>query len=148
MNLTELAAELDMNREEVVEGLIAGSSYNTVSIESGGGGEEDAPSIGDSLGDLDAGLAAPAPQHHRPAALQELALDPVAPGPGLEDRQVVEFGFDGEAGVALDEGVGLLEQRVGVFVFEGDFEFGFRGFGHSPLRWARSWARRAQPWPW
>ena len=40
---SELAAELDMDREEVVEGLVAGSSYNTLSIDSGGGGEEEEP---------------------------------------------------------------------------------------------------------
>src|SRR6202000_1083484 len=32
---SELAAELEMDREEVVEGLIAGSSYNTMSIDGG-----------------------------------------------------------------------------------------------------------------
>ena len=40
---SELAAELDMDRDEVVEGLVAGSSYNTLSIDSGGSGNEDAP---------------------------------------------------------------------------------------------------------
>jgi RNA polymerase sigma-B factor len=54
---SELAAELDMDRDEVVEGLVAGSSYNTLSIDSGGNsGNEDAPAIADTLGDLDAGL--------------------------------------------------------------------------------------------
>jgi RNA polymerase sigma-B factor len=55
---TELAAELDMDREEVVEGLVAGSSYNTLSIDSGGGGgeEEEARAIADTLGDVDTGL--------------------------------------------------------------------------------------------
>ncbi|OBH05704.1 RNA polymerase sigma factor SigF [Mycobacterium sp. E1747] len=54
---TELAAELDMDREEVVEGLVAGSSYNTLSIDSGGGSEEDeARAIADTLGDVDTGL--------------------------------------------------------------------------------------------
>lgn len=54
---TELAAELDMDREEVVEGLIAGSSYNTLSIDSGGSGsDEDAPAIVDTLGDVDLSL--------------------------------------------------------------------------------------------
>ena len=53
---SELAAELDMNREEVVEGLIAGSSYNTLSIDSGGGGDENAPAILDTLGDIDLSL--------------------------------------------------------------------------------------------
>ena len=55
-NASELADELDMTREEIVEGLIAGSSYNTLSIEGGGGGDEDAPAIADSLGDVDAAL--------------------------------------------------------------------------------------------
>ncbi len=56
---TELAGELDMDRAEIVEGLIAGSSYNTLSIDSGAGtgGDEDARAIADTLGDLDAGLA-------------------------------------------------------------------------------------------
>ncbi|WP_236735120.1 RNA polymerase sigma factor SigF [Mycolicibacterium peregrinum] len=53
---SELAEELDMDREEVIEGLVAGSSYNTLSIDSGGGGDEEAPAIVDTLGDLDDGL--------------------------------------------------------------------------------------------
>ncbi|WP_445169158.1 RNA polymerase sigma factor SigF [Mycolicibacterium sp. Dal123E01] len=54
---SELAAELDMEREEVVEGLVAGSSYNTLSIDSGGSGsDEDAPAIMDTLGDVDLSL--------------------------------------------------------------------------------------------
>ena len=35
---TELARELEMDRAEVIEGLVAGSSYNTLSIDSGGSG--------------------------------------------------------------------------------------------------------------
>jgi len=54
---SELAAELDMDREQVVEGLIAGSSYNTLSIDSGGGGgDDDAAAIVDTLGDVDLSL--------------------------------------------------------------------------------------------
>lgn len=53
---SELAEELDMDREEVIEGLVAGSSYNTLSIDSGGGGDEEAPAIVDTLGDVDTGL--------------------------------------------------------------------------------------------
>ena len=52
---TELAAELEMDRDEVIEGLVAGSSYNTLSIDSGSG-TEDAPAIADTLGDVDASL--------------------------------------------------------------------------------------------
>ncbi len=54
---TELAAELGMDRDEVVEGLVAGSSYNTLSIDSGGGSDDDeARAIADTLGDVDTGL--------------------------------------------------------------------------------------------
>lgn len=54
---SELAEELGMDRDEVVEGLVAGSSYNTLSIDSGGNsGNEDAPAIADTLGDVDLGL--------------------------------------------------------------------------------------------
>jgi RNA polymerase sigma-B factor len=53
---TELAELLGMDRAEVVEGLVAGSSYNTLSIDSGGSGSEDAPAIADTLGDVDATL--------------------------------------------------------------------------------------------
>lgn len=52
---SELAVELEMDRDEVVEGLVAGSSYNTLSIDSGGGDEE-APAIADTLGDVDLAL--------------------------------------------------------------------------------------------
>jgi RNA polymerase sigma-B factor len=53
---TELAELLGMDRAEVVEGLVAGSSYNTLSIDSGGSGNDDAPAIADTLGDVDATL--------------------------------------------------------------------------------------------
>ncbi|MCV7435274.1 RNA polymerase sigma factor SigF [Mycolicibacterium bacteremicum] len=53
---SELAAELDMDRDEVVEGLIAGSSYNTLSIDSGGSGDDEAPAIADTLGSPDDAL--------------------------------------------------------------------------------------------
>ena len=55
---TELAVELEWTAAEVVEGLVAGSSYNTLSIDSGGGSAEDddARAIADTLGDVDASL--------------------------------------------------------------------------------------------
>ena len=55
---TELARELEMDRVEVIEGLVAGSSYNTLSIDSGGSGsgDEEARAIADTLGDVDTGL--------------------------------------------------------------------------------------------
>ena len=53
---SELAEELGLDRDEVIEGLVAGSSYNTLSIDGGGGGDDDAPAIADTLGDVDTGL--------------------------------------------------------------------------------------------
>jgi RNA polymerase sigma-B factor len=54
---TELASELGMERDEVVEGLVAGSSYNTLSIDTGGGSDDDdVRAIADTLGDVDVGL--------------------------------------------------------------------------------------------
>jgi RNA polymerase sigma-B factor len=54
---SELAEELEMDRVEVVEGLVAGSSYNTLSIDSGGStGDDEVRSIADTLGDIDYGM--------------------------------------------------------------------------------------------
>jgi RNA polymerase sigma-B factor len=54
---SELAEEIGVSRAEVVEGLVAGSSYNTLSIDSTtSGGEEDVRAIADTLGTVDAGL--------------------------------------------------------------------------------------------
>ncbi|OBJ71974.1 RNA polymerase subunit sigma [Mycobacterium sp. 1274756.6] len=55
---SELAAEMEVSRGEVVEGLVAGSSYNTLSIDSGSssGGEDDVRAIADTLGSVDAGM--------------------------------------------------------------------------------------------
>lgn len=53
---SELAVELEMDRDEIVEGLVAGSSYNTLSIDGAGGGTEEAPAIADTLGDVDLNL--------------------------------------------------------------------------------------------
>ena len=54
---SELAAELDLEREEVVEALIAGSGYNTLSIDSGGiGDDDDTPPLTETLGSHDTNL--------------------------------------------------------------------------------------------
>lgn len=50
---SELAAELGMDRDEVVEGLVAGSSYSTFSIDSANGGDDDASLISERLGGAD-----------------------------------------------------------------------------------------------
>jgi RNA polymerase sigma-B factor len=54
---SELAAELELDREEIVEALIAGSGYNTLSMDSGGSsGDDDTPPLTETLGSYDANL--------------------------------------------------------------------------------------------
>jgi RNA polymerase sigma-B factor len=53
---SELAAELELDRGEVVEALIAGSGYNTLSMDSGGGGDDQTPPLTETLGSYDANL--------------------------------------------------------------------------------------------
>ena len=54
---SELATELGIDRDEVLDGLMAGSSYKTTSIDgSAGSGSEDRPSLAETLGDVDPGL--------------------------------------------------------------------------------------------
>lgn len=51
---TELADELKLDRADVVDGLIAGSCYRTLSFDApAGGGNEDAPALVDTLGQRD-----------------------------------------------------------------------------------------------
>jgi RNA polymerase sigma-B factor len=53
---SELAAELELDRAEVVEALIAGSGYNTLSMDSGGSGDDQTPPLTETLGSHDANL--------------------------------------------------------------------------------------------
>jgi RNA polymerase sigma-B factor len=53
---SELGVELELDRDEVVEALIAGSGYNTLSMDSGGGGDDDSPPLSETLGSQDTNL--------------------------------------------------------------------------------------------
>jgi RNA polymerase sigma-B factor len=55
--VTELAAELDMERSDVMEGLLAGGCYRTKSIDEPRGGEQGARTIADHLGDYDTDIS-------------------------------------------------------------------------------------------
>ena len=100
---SELAAELDMNRDEVVEGLVAGSSYNTLSIDSGGGGE-DAPAIVDTLGEADASLD----QIENREALRPL----LAALPERERTVLMLRFFEGLTQTQIAERVGVSQMHV------------------------------------
>jgi RNA polymerase sigma-B factor len=52
---SELAAELELDRDEVVEALIAGSGYSTLSMDTGGG-TDDSPPLTETLGTQDVNL--------------------------------------------------------------------------------------------
>jgi RNA polymerase sigma-B factor len=103
---SELAEELDMDRAEVIEGLVAGSSYNTLSIDSGGTGsaDDDARAIADTLGDVDAGLE----RIENREALRPL-LD------GLPERErtvlVLRF-FESMTQTQIAERVGISQMHV------------------------------------
>jgi len=54
---SELATELGIDRDEVLDGLMAGSSYKTTSIDgTAGSGSDERPSLAETLGDVDPGL--------------------------------------------------------------------------------------------
>ncbi|MGA8543692.1 MAG: RNA polymerase sigma factor SigF [Mycobacterium sp.] len=102
---SELAVELDMDRTEVIEGLVAGSSYNTLSIDSGASsGDDDARAIADTLGDVDAGLE----RIENREALRPL-LD------GLPERErtvlVLRF-FESMTQTQIAERVGISQMHV------------------------------------
>jgi RNA polymerase sigma-B factor len=101
---SELANELDMDRTEVIEGLLAGNSYNTLSIDSGGSADDDARAIVDTLGDVDAGLE----RIENREALRPL-LD------GLPERErtvlVLRF-FEAMTQTQIAERVGISQMHV------------------------------------
>lgn len=53
---SELAEHLGVNREEVVEGLIAANAYSARSIDAPVGATDDGPTIAERIGDLDANV--------------------------------------------------------------------------------------------
>ena len=100
---SELAAELEMNRDEVIEGLVAGSSYNTLSIDSGGGGE-DAPAIADTLGGADVSLD---------QIENREALRPLLAALPERDRTVLMLRFfEGLTQTQIAERVGVSQMHV------------------------------------
>ncbi len=100
---SELAAALDMDRQEVVEGLVAGSSYNTLSID-GVGGSGDAPAILETLGDIDLSLV----QIENREALRPL----LAALPDRERRVLLLRFFESLTQTQIAERVGISQMHV------------------------------------
>jgi len=104
--LSELAHELEMDRAEVIEGLVAGSSYNTLSIDSGGNssGDEEARAIADTLGDVDTGLE---------RIENREALRPLLEGLPERERTVLVLRFfDSMTQTQIAERVGISQMHV------------------------------------
>src|SRR5699024_12832540 len=55
--VAEVATHLQMSEEEVLEGLESANAYSTVSLDAPDSGDEDAPTVADSLGIVDESLA-------------------------------------------------------------------------------------------
>lgn len=101
---SELAEELNLDRDEVVEGLVAGSSYNTLSIDSGSGRDEDAPAIVDSLGDVDSALE---------RIENRETLRPLLAGLPERERTVLLLRFfDSQTQTQIAERIGVSQMHV------------------------------------
>jgi RNA polymerase sigma-B factor len=81
---TELAAELDMERSDVMEGLLAGGCYRTRSIDDPRGGKHGATTIADHLGDYDTGIS---------LAENRQALRPLLAKLSERDRAIIVMRF-------------------------------------------------------
>lgn len=102
---SELAEELETSRTEVVEGLVAGSSYNTLSIDNTTTGHgEDVRAISDTLGTLDTGLE----RIENREALRPL-LDAL---PERERTVVVLRFFESMTQTQIAERVGISQMHV------------------------------------
>lgn len=102
---SELAEWLETSRTEVVEGLVAGSSYNTLSIDSTTTGHgEDVRAISDTLGTLDTGLE----RIENREALRPL-LDAL---PERERTVVVLRFFESMTQTQIAERVGISQMHV------------------------------------
>lgn len=53
----EVARELGVSEDDVIQGLQAANGYQTLSVDSTTGGTDTGPTLGDVIGDLDSGLA-------------------------------------------------------------------------------------------
>ncbi|HEU0192232.1 MAG TPA: SigB/SigF/SigG family RNA polymerase sigma factor [Mycobacterium sp.] len=102
---SELAEELEISRDDVVEGLVAGSSYNTMSIDSGSGSDDEGiRTIADTLGDVDPRME----QIESREALRPL-LDTL---PERERAVVVLRFFESLTQTQIAERVGISQMHV------------------------------------
>ena len=105
---SELAAELDLERDEVVEALIAGSGYNTLSMDSSGGGDDDTPPLTETLGSIDTNLDRI--ENHE-------ALRPLLDARPARERTVVVLRvFEARTQSQIAERVGISQMHVSLLL--------------------------------
>lgn len=101
---SELADELGIGREEVLEGLVAGNAYQTVSVDRSSSQGDDGSTLADTLGDYDAALTGV--ENHE-------ALRPLLAALPARERTVVLLRFFGNmTQTQIAERVGVSQMHV------------------------------------
>lgn len=102
--LREIATEVGSDIETVIEALEAGNAYTAASVDAPAGGDDDAPTIADSLGGADGDLEGAADRMTVEALLARL--------PERERTIVVQRFFDGRTQSEIADSVGISQMHV------------------------------------
>ncbi len=103
-NASELAENLGVDRELVVEATIAGNHYSTLSTDVPGRSDHQTPSIGDTLGDIDPGM-----EH----VLEVETVRPLIAALPERERTILMLRFfDGLTQTEIAEHVGCSQMHV------------------------------------
>ncbi|SFB06308.1 RNA polymerase sigma-B factor [Amycolatopsis marina] len=101
---SELAAELDLDAEEIADGLLAGNAYQSISVDNTVGDKEDGLALVDTIGDYDADLENV--ENHE-------ALQPLLRELPARERNVLMLRFFGNlTQTQIAERVGISQMHV------------------------------------
>ncbi|GAA0282387.1 hypothetical protein GCM10009539_82920 [Cryptosporangium japonicum] len=101
---SELAAHLNLSREEVLEGLEAANAYQSTSLDTPVGAEADAPSLGDTLGGEDTAID---------AVEYRQALQPLLAKIPPRERRVLALRFFGnQTQTQIAQEIGVSQMHV------------------------------------
>ncbi|WP_116051120.1 SigB/SigF/SigG family RNA polymerase sigma factor [Amycolatopsis palatopharyngis] len=101
---SELAAELDLDTEEISDGLLAGNAYQSISVDSAVGDKEDGLALVDTMGDYDTDLENV--ENHE-------ALQPLLRELPARERNVLMLRFFGNlTQTQIAERVGISQMHV------------------------------------
>ncbi len=100
----ELAAELDLHEEQVLEALHARTARGRLSLDARKGGDEDQPSLGEVIGTVDAGF-----DRAESRAMLDRLLSTVSP----RDREVIRLRFEDDLTQAeIGELLGVSQMQI------------------------------------